>query len=77
MITTSSTFKDSKAHFLILDALRGVAAIVVVLFHIMEVYCGLETLRRTGAPLAGEKVSAHRLAPHPAGRDRAVTAGQA
>lgn len=38
MIHSSSTFSDSKKHFLILDALRGVAAIVVVLFHILEVY---------------------------------------
>lgn len=37
---SSSTFTDSKKHFKILDALRGVAAIVVVLFHILEVYSG-------------------------------------
>lgn len=40
MIQSSSAFSDSKKHFLILDALRGVAAIVVVLFHILEVYSG-------------------------------------
>lgn len=40
MIKASSTFSDSKKHFLILDALRGVAAIVVVLFHVLEVYSG-------------------------------------
>ncbi|MFV0607145.1 MAG: acyltransferase family protein [Niabella sp.] len=38
MAKSSSTFVDSKKHFKILDALRGVAAIVVVLFHILEVY---------------------------------------
>jgi peptidoglycan/LPS O-acetylase OafA/YrhL len=40
MTNPSSTFSDSKKHFLILDALRGVAAIVVVLFHVLEVYSG-------------------------------------
>lgn len=40
MTTSSSVFSDSKKHFLILDALRGVAAIMVVLFHVFEVYSG-------------------------------------
>lgn len=40
MTTSSSAFPDSKRHFKILDALRGVAAIVVVLFHVLEVYSG-------------------------------------
>lgn len=40
MIKSSSAFIDSKKHFKILDALRGVAAIVVVLFHILEFYSG-------------------------------------
>lgn len=40
MTHTSSAFADSKKHFLILDALRGVASIVVVLFHLLEVYSG-------------------------------------
>ncbi len=40
MIKSSSAFSDSKQHFKILDALRGVAAIVVVLFHVLEVYSG-------------------------------------
>lgn len=40
MIQSSSAFSDSKKHFLILDALRGVAALVVVLFHVLEVYSG-------------------------------------
>lgn len=40
MVKSSSTYLDSKEHFLILDALRGVAAMVVVLFHVLEVYSG-------------------------------------
>ena len=40
MIKSSSAFIDSKRHFKILDALRGVAAVVVVLFHILEYYSG-------------------------------------
>lgn len=40
MIPSSAAFSDSKKHFVILDALRGVAAIVVVLFHIFEIYSG-------------------------------------
>lgn len=40
MINPSSSFSDSKKHFLILDALRGVAAIVVILFHVLEIYSG-------------------------------------
>lgn len=31
-------YKDSKSHYLILDALRGIAAIIVVFFHIFEVF---------------------------------------
>lgn len=40
MMRSSTAFADSKKHFQILDGLRGVAAIVVVLFHILEVYSG-------------------------------------
>lgn len=40
MIQASSAFTDSKKHFLILDALRGVAALVVVVFHVFEIYSG-------------------------------------
>ncbi len=36
----SSTFKDTKQHYQILDGLRGVAAIMVVLFHILETFSG-------------------------------------
>lgn len=35
-MTTSTGFSDSKNHYLILDGLRGVAAILVVLFHLLE-----------------------------------------
>lgn len=41
-----SVFPDSKKHFLILDALRGVAAIVVVLFHVLEVYSGGDHIKQ-------------------------------
>lgn len=37
---SSSTYSDSKPHFLILDALRGIAAILVVWFHILETFAG-------------------------------------
>lgn len=40
MTNPSSNFSDSKKHFLILDALRGVAALVVILFHVFEIYSG-------------------------------------
>ncbi len=40
MDRSSSAFKDSKQHFKTLDALRGVAALVVVVFHILEFYSG-------------------------------------
>lgn len=35
---SSAAFTDTKPHYLILDGLRGVAAIVVVWFHIFEAY---------------------------------------
>jgi len=35
-----SGFSDSKTHYPILDGLRGVAAIVVVIFHILETFSG-------------------------------------
>lgn len=40
MTTISSTFADSKKHFLILDALRGIAALVVIVLHVFEIYSG-------------------------------------
>lgn len=36
----SPAFTDSKAHYPILDGLRGVAAIMVVIFHILETFSG-------------------------------------
>lgn len=42
MAKSSSAFVDSKKHYKILDGLRGVAAIMVVLFHILEVYSGAD-----------------------------------
>ncbi len=40
MPIASSSFADSKRHFLVLDALRGIAALMVVLFHMLEIYSG-------------------------------------
>lgn len=36
----TTTFSDSKLHFESLDALRGIAAILVVIFHIFEIFSG-------------------------------------
>lgn len=38
--TSASAFSDSKKHLLILDGLRGVAAIMVLIMHTFEPYCG-------------------------------------
>ena len=38
--TPSSAYQDSKQHFEILDGLRGVAAVMVVLFHVLEFFSG-------------------------------------
>ncbi len=46
MVKSSSEFSDSKVHFKILDALRGIAAIVVVLFHMFEVYSGGDHIKQ-------------------------------
>lgn len=35
-----TTFPDSKKHYEILDGLRGVAALIVVAFHILEIFSG-------------------------------------
>lgn len=40
MEQSSSAFTDSKRHYKILDGLRGVAAITVVAFHILETFTG-------------------------------------
>ena len=38
--TSKSVFVDSKKHLLILDALRGTAAIMVIIMHTFELFCG-------------------------------------
>jgi len=38
--TSASSFSDSKKHLPILDGLRGVAAIMVLIMHTFEPYCG-------------------------------------
>jgi peptidoglycan/LPS O-acetylase OafA/YrhL len=38
MIPGSTTFTDSKKHYEILDGLRGVAAVTVVIFHVLETF---------------------------------------
>lgn len=40
MSISSASFADSKKHFKILDALRGVAAMMVILFHVLEIFSG-------------------------------------
>ena len=35
-----SIFKDTKKHYEILDALRGIAAIIVIVFHLFEIFSG-------------------------------------
>jgi peptidoglycan/LPS O-acetylase OafA/YrhL len=38
MKSTATTFKDTKSHYEILDGLRGIAAVMVVMFHILETF---------------------------------------
>lgn len=38
--TNGQVFPDSKTHFESLDALRGIAAILVVIFHVFEIFSG-------------------------------------
>ncbi|MCB0636755.1 MAG: acyltransferase, partial [Lewinella sp.] len=40
MATISTVYTDSKKHYEILDGLRGVAAILVVAFHVFEIFSG-------------------------------------
>lgn len=44
--TRLSGFSDSKSHYRILDGLRGVAAVMVVLFHIFETFAGGSNLKQ-------------------------------
>lgn len=36
----TTIFRDTKKHYEILDALRGIAAILVVVFHLFEIFSG-------------------------------------
>lgn len=36
----SPIFQDTKKHYEILDALRGIAAILVIVFHLFEIFSG-------------------------------------
>ncbi|HEX5155521.1 MAG TPA: acyltransferase [Parafilimonas sp.] len=38
--TASTVFSDSKSHYKILDGLRGVASIMVISMHVMEIFSG-------------------------------------
>lgn len=38
MTPPASTFSDSKQHYIILDALRGIAAVLVLIFHVFETF---------------------------------------
>ncbi|HXB95337.1 MAG TPA: acyltransferase [Puia sp.] len=40
MKNTPSTYLESKSHYQILDGLRGVASIIVVVFHVFETFAG-------------------------------------
>jgi peptidoglycan/LPS O-acetylase OafA/YrhL len=42
----SNVFTDTRKHYVILDGLRGVAAIVVVMFHIFEIFSGGNHLKQ-------------------------------
>ena len=36
----TTIFRDTKKHYEILDALQGIAAILVVVFHLFEIFSG-------------------------------------
>jgi len=40
------SFSDTKKHYIILDGLRGVAAVVVVMFHLLETFTGGSNLNQ-------------------------------
>jgi peptidoglycan/LPS O-acetylase OafA/YrhL len=44
--TQASVFTDSKSHYVILDGLRGVAAVMVVIFHFFETFTGGNHLKQ-------------------------------
>lgn len=43
---SSASFSDTKKHYEILDGLRGVAAVVVVMFHLLETFTGGSNLKQ-------------------------------
>ena len=45
-VVSVSGFSDSKTHYPILDGLRGVAAIMVVIFHIFETFSGGDRVKQ-------------------------------
>lgn len=45
-MSTSPSYLQSKNHYLILDGLRGVAAVMVVIFHTFEAYAGGNRFRQ-------------------------------
>ncbi|HCW06872.1 MAG TPA: acyltransferase, partial [Cytophagales bacterium] len=44
-ISSQNFFSDTKSHYEILDGLRGVAALTVVVFHILEIFSGGDHLK--------------------------------
>lgn len=44
--TPAPTFADTKKHYEVLDGLRGVAALVVIVFHILETFTGGNHLKQ-------------------------------
>jgi len=44
--TPSASFTDTKSHYEILDGLRGVAAVIVVIFHLLETFTGGNHLKQ-------------------------------
>lgn len=43
---SSASYSDSKSHYEILDGLRGVAAVVVVMFHLLETFTGGDNMKQ-------------------------------
>lgn len=43
---SSASFSDTKKHYEILDGLRGVAAVMVVMFHLLETFTGGSNLKQ-------------------------------
>ena len=50
--TPSAAFSDTKAHYDLLDGLRGVAALMVIWYHIFEGYAfASDTMITTAMPM--------------------------